>query len=208
MPSLSVRAFAEMLNLPAYEQQRILIEQKYPRQEPQAFKIPYYQPALRGLRAYYNSGNSHSELTNARSRVRTLKLDSRIQHNLRVINAFARSRQAQRPLQLEPQSIITVNAAVNVDLRLKFDLFAQERNSPKRIFYNFRNVPIDPGIARLTLEVSHWVLDQNHTPIAFNALEYVDLESGNTIRVNRIGARTIRMIAANAKIISTLWPTL
>lgn len=46
MPSLSVRAMAEMLELPAHAQARILREQKYPKQAPQVFRTPYYQPAL------------------------------------------------------------------------------------------------------------------------------------------------------------------
>ena len=37
---------AEMLELPAHAQARILREQKYPKQAPQVFRTPYYQPAL------------------------------------------------------------------------------------------------------------------------------------------------------------------
>ena len=44
MPRISVRSFAEMLSLPAYEQLRVLYEQKYPKKEPQTFKIPYTNP--------------------------------------------------------------------------------------------------------------------------------------------------------------------
>jgi hypothetical protein len=46
MPELTVRSFAELVHLPAYEQSRILYEQKYPRQAPQTFKSPYYAVAL------------------------------------------------------------------------------------------------------------------------------------------------------------------
>ena len=50
IPRITVRAFAELLNLPAYEQVRILHDQKYPRRQPQVFRVPFYQPALHGIR--------------------------------------------------------------------------------------------------------------------------------------------------------------
>ena len=40
-PKLTVKAFAELLRLPAYEQLRILEEHKYPRQAPQSYRTPY-----------------------------------------------------------------------------------------------------------------------------------------------------------------------
>ena len=40
-PSLSVRAIGEMIGLPAYQQSRILHDQKHPRQQPQKFRVPY-----------------------------------------------------------------------------------------------------------------------------------------------------------------------
>jgi hypothetical protein len=197
-----------MLRLPAYEQLRILYEQKYPQQQPQSFKIPYYQPALRGMRAYYGSGNNVAELTAARAAARALALASRARHNLRAINAFAGSRQARRTLSIQPQPNVVVQAAPNVELRLQFDIYALESDNPKRLFYNFRNVPIDPSIAKTTLEIAHWVLEQNGTPAPYSALEYIDLESGDAYRINRTAARTTRLISANARIISTLWPTI
>jgi len=208
MPRLSVRAFAEMLVLPAYQQVRILHEQKYPRQQPQSFKIPYYQPALRGIRDYYRSGNSRAELAEARATARALALSSRARHNLRVIDAFARSREARRLLSIQPQPDLIVQAAANLELRLQFDVYGLEGDNPKRLFYNFRSVAIDQDIAKKTLEVAHWILQQNATPVPYDALEYIDLESGDVYRINRTTARTAQLIAANARIISTLWPTI
>jgi hypothetical protein len=208
MPRLSARSFAEMLNLPVYEQQRILHEQKYPRQQPQAFKIPYYQPALRGIRSYYQSGNNQAELVAARRSARAINLYSRAQNNLRVINAFGRSPQRQRQLVVETQPNVLILAAPDVELKLHFDVCANENNDPRRIFYNCRNVPIDPEIARLTLEVSHWILDKNGMPVPYDALEYVDLTSRRVHHIGRMRVKTSKLIAANAKIISTLWPTI
>jgi len=208
MALLTARAFAEMLNLPAYEQERILYEQKYPNQQPQSFKIPYYQPALKGIRSYYKSGNDRVELAAARAEARSLSLAFRAQHNLRVINSFARSSEARRQLLIESQSTVVIQAAADVEIKLRFDIAALEANNPKRLLYNFRSVAIDEEIAKTSLEVAFWVLDKNGTPIPLRALEYVDLESGDTYRITRTRARTTKLIAANARIISTLWPVI
>lgn len=208
MPRLSVRALAEMLTLPAYEQLRILYEQKYPRQQPQSFKVPYYQPALRGIRAYYRSGNNSAELTAARATARALFLSSRARHNLRVIDSFARSHEARRSLSIQAQPNVIVQVASNLDLRSQFDVCALEAGNPKSLLYNFRSVPMDQDIAKTTLIVAHWILERNGTPIRYSALEYIDLQSGNVYRINRTPARTARLIVTNARIISTLWPTI
>lgn len=208
MPSLSVRAFAEMLNLPIYEQQRILLEQKYPRQQPQTFRIPYYQTALRGIRLYYQAGNDNSILTDARNRARVLEPDSKAANNLRVIRSFGRSRQTTRNLTVQAQPNVSIVLANDVEIRLRFDICATERDNEKRIFYNCRNAPITGQIARLTLQLAHWVLEQNGTPVPYSALEYIDFRSRQTTRISRIPARTIQLATANARIISTLWPTL
>ena len=208
MPSLSVRAFAEMMNLPLYEQQRILLEQKYPKQEPQAFRIPYYQTALRGIREYYQSGRNRASLAQSKAAAKSLSPDSKADNNLRVIEAFARSSQASRDLTIQPQHKTSIVIARDVELRLRFDLSATENSNPRRIFYNCRNAPITNQVARLTLQLSVWILAQNGDSVPYSALEYVDLRSARRIKISGIPARTIRLAKANAQIISTLWPTL
>lgn len=72
MPSLTVRAMAEMLRQPAYAQARILADQKYPKQEPQVFRTPYYQQALTGVRNFYRSSNNSSEILSALRKIESL----------------------------------------------------------------------------------------------------------------------------------------
>ncbi len=45
-PRLSARNAAKFVRLPAVEQMKLLHDQKYPRQEPQIFKQPFYAPRL------------------------------------------------------------------------------------------------------------------------------------------------------------------
>jgi len=94
VPALTVRAFAELLSLPAYEYLRILHEQKYPRQQPQVFRTPFYLPALSGIRQYYRSGNDRAALVPARQAIALLGLESRREHNTRVLDQFERSTQS------------------------------------------------------------------------------------------------------------------
>jgi len=83
-PFLTVRALAEMMQLPLYEQVRILSEQKYPREAPQRFRIPYYSPGLVAIRNYYRSANDQGVLEEARDQIRlTVKNQARRNHNLR-----------------------------------------------------------------------------------------------------------------------------
>lgn len=63
--------------MPALAQMRILAGQKYPKQEPQVFRTPYYQPALQGIKNYYKAGNAISELTTALSKVEAFSLDAK-----------------------------------------------------------------------------------------------------------------------------------
>lgn len=50
MPSLTAKSMAEMLKLPGYQQQNILVAQKYPKSAPQIFRTLYYQPTLKAIR--------------------------------------------------------------------------------------------------------------------------------------------------------------
>lgn len=207
-PRISVRAFAEMVNLPAHAQMRILTEQKYPRQGPQTFKIPFYQPSLHAIRNYYLSGNDPKELTTARQQFKTLNPEPRKNNNLRVLNAFTNGSQAQGTLTPLKQSFLMAEPVTGVELGLKFDIAAKEAGRDVRIFYNFRNAPLDGQTARLALEIAHWVLNDNSVPVSFSALEYVDLITGHVFKIKRMSKRTTRLMTANAKAIASLWPNL
>ena len=189
MPSLSVRSFAELLHLPAYEQERILYEQKYPAREPQKFKVPYYLHALKGIRDYYAAANDPRALATARARVNALNAQARRRQNIRVLNGFQRSREARRRLVPSPLSRLAADPHPGVELRLMFDIEAAEHSNQRRIFYNLRNAPIEGEVAT-------------------SALQYIDLKNGRVYVISRQSQRTLRQMRANARIIATLWPTI
>jgi hypothetical protein len=207
MPSITVRSFAEMLQLPAYEQVRVLREQKYPGDAPQVFRLPYYQAALRGIRSYHRTGNNQGALTAALSIARALRPDHRRRHNLRVLTAFGQSTQRARQIVVAPAQKWLAFPVKKVELRLQFDLQGSENSDPRLIFYNCRQVPLNREVALKALEIAAWVLGEAGAALPPTVLEYVDLSSGQTYRINRIRTKTIRAMRDNANVIEALWPT-
>jgi hypothetical protein len=207
MPSLTVRAAAELLFLPAYQQVRVLTDQKYPRQEPQAFRAPFYQPALVAIREYYRAGNDAAVLGRARNGIRDLRLPQRRDSNLRVLQAFEVGDESDRALL--PLGNRRMAASIGtVEIRLGLDLVAEEAGSTRRIYYNCRVAALDVAIARSTLEIAHWVLEENGSQAPIRTIEFVDFRTG---RVHRTGNRrqaTINRLRLNARVIEALWPTL
>ena len=126
MPDLTVRSFAELISLPAYEQIRILHEQKYPRQVPQAFKIPYYKPVLNTIKEYFRNNNDSNIIRGAIIDFdSTIRLESKRNHNKRVLNSFSNSFQATRSLIINSQKRYYFDIG-NFRLRLSFDLNVTE----------------------------------------------------------------------------------
>ena len=125
MPILTVRAMAELLELSMYEQVRILHEQKYPKQQPQTFRIPFYLPALSGIRAYYRDNNDPSALIRARQLITNLGLNTRRVHNFRVLDSFEKSQEFNRKLEVKTNPSIVASVS-QVDLKLSLDLRAEE----------------------------------------------------------------------------------
>jgi hypothetical protein len=207
MPSLTVRALAEMLNLPAHAQARILSEQKHPKNAPQVFRAPYYQQALVGIRSYYKGGKDLSKIALAAAKCEAFKQESKRDHNLRVLNSFKASELAARTLVLAPKKVIRLTQG-NVELKLTPDLEAMENGQPRALFLNLRGQAMDPELARVTLEIAHWVLEKNQLPAAADNLEYVDLFKGHRYVLGKRRASTIKAVTQNFKIIETLWPTL
>lgn len=197
---------AEMLSLPAYEQIRILAEQKYPTNNPQSFRVPYYQIALTGIRHYYRDGNDRSCLTAARRDARVLGNQTRAEHNLRVINRFEASPQARRDLTPQPSPRITLLIG-RVLLRLSPDLRASEDGDDMCVYYNCRNVAVTPEIGRRTVQIAYHVLSENGVDVRPSDVEYVDFQSGEVYRGRPPTAQTLRILRTNARLISTLWET-
>jgi hypothetical protein len=207
-PRLTVRAFAELLALPAYAQVRVLQEQKYPRNEPQSFKLPYYAPALTAIRQFYRAGNDPVMLSEAKQAIQNIKLESKRQNNLRVLGQFEGSKEAVRSLTVKP--LFSRSATIgNTLLSLKFDLVAEEGMKPRLVLYNCRQAALDAELGRMTLEIAHWILEQSGVNAEPRRLQFVDLAGGG--RVHTLSSRrpsTLRKAQQNARVVEALWDSL
>lgn len=207
MPRLTARAMAELLKLSMYEQVRILHEQKYPKQQPQKFRIPFYSPALSGIRAYYHGNNDPNAISHVRQVISNLRLDSRRINNHRVLDSFEGSRQYNR--KLLPRNNPSIVASVSqLELRLSLDLRAEENENDRFIYYNCRAAALDENIARSTIEIAHWILEENGLLVPIKAIEFVDLYSNQIHKASRRRPSTIKAVKENARIIRALWPTI
>ena len=203
-PSLTVRAFAELLRLPAYEQLRILQEQKYPSRAPQVFRAPFYAPALRAIRAFYGAGNDPAVLDLARQALGGLGLEARRQSNTRVLDAFAGSTQSER--RLVPVANPRVALAVEpVRVRLSPDLVAEEATVGRWIYYNCRAAAIEAETARTTLEIAHWLLEETGAVVDPGSIEFIDLAANRQYRGRGRRSTTIRRVRQNARVIDAVW---
>lgn len=207
MPSLSVRAAAELLHLPAYQQLRILTEQKYPTQQPQVFRTPFYQPALSAIRDYYRRSNDPMTIGQARAKIRELRLPSRRDGNLRVLDAFEAG--SQRSRRILPLSVPRLTTTIgNVQLRLGLDILADEAGTTRRIYYNCRTAELDPEIAKTTLEIAHWLLEQNDLLVPTRSIEFVDFTRDRVHRISNRRPGTVKRLRMNARVIEALWATI
>lgn len=207
MPSLTVRAFAEMLDLPAHAQARILTEQKYPKQGPQAFKTPYYQQALAGIRAYYKGGNDDAKLAAAAARIEGFSQEAKRDNNLRILGSFRQSDLFARKLKIDPTKHFTFSAQ-GVDLRFSPDISYQDEGSERILLLHYRAQPLDAELARRTLELSYWALQGANAPIEAKRLEYFDLFAVKSYSITRPRTGTIKAAEQSLKIIQALWPSL
>lgn len=207
MPSLSVRSLAEMLNLPAHAQARILTEQKHPKQAPQVFRTPYYQQSLAAIRAFYKSGNQKAELLEFEAKMEAIKQEARRENNLRVLRSFRKSDLSKRNIELLANKSIKHHIG-SVELRLSPDLSGVEGGDAKFLFINFRAQALEPELARSTIEITHWLLEQAGHELPINDIQYVDLYAEVTFVIPKRRASTVKAVSENLKIIEALWPTL
>jgi hypothetical protein len=210
-PSLTIKSLASMMQKPAFEQVRILTEQKYPKRGAAPHRRPYYSQAHAGIRSHYEHDRSPMAIENQRRRIQTsnVRID-RKEHNLRALQAFVESPQSARILVPgpRPKTMRWDLESYKVELRLRFDIEGEEGGRYKHIFYNTCEAPIDEEIARTMLELAYWTLDGKKVPVAMRDLEYVDLASGKMLSWARPRKSTWNKVEANAKVIATLWSTL
>jgi hypothetical protein len=204
-PRLTVKALAEMLRMPAYDQSRLLYDQKYPKQQPQSFRTPYYQGSLTAIREYYREGGESSNLMSAKNDLQNIGNATRRTNNLRVLDSFVNSSQPKRKLQPLPNKRYSAMIG-SVEIRLSPDLQALERGTLRVIYFNCRVAPITEEIATLTIEIAHWVLEQAAVQVDFDQIEVIDLAAAGKVHRRKTGRRsTINVIRNNGKIIETLW---
>jgi hypothetical protein len=181
--------------------------QKYPKQQPQNFRTPFYQPALSAIRDYYRSGNDPEVITAARDAAAKIKVDGRRANNLRVLDQFAKGKQYARAL--EPATKARVRAAFgDVELRLSNDLRALEDDEPRIVYYNCSVAPLDAETAKYTVEIAHIVLEESGIDVPIASIEFNDLKSDKSYRVVKRRATTAKLLKDNLKIIHALWPAL
>ena len=176
MPRINMKALADMLRLPAYTQLTILQEQKYPKKGPNAFKTPFYSPAMSGIRQFYRDNNDRAVLAQARQVAQQSRLPVRVTSNLRVLDKFEASAQHNRQLLPVPNTRLELKIR-SVEIKLSADMRVTDNKGSRLIFYNLRNAALQPIIATDALEIAHWILSENGQPLPPGSVEYVDLHS-------------------------------
>jgi hypothetical protein len=205
-PRLTVKAFAEMLRMPAYEQSRVLYDQKYPKQQPQSFRTPYYQRTLSAIRDFYRSGNDPKVLNSAQNDLQNIASATRRSNNVRVLENFLKSSQPKRKLEPLPNRRYSATTGA-VEVRLSPDLQALDKGERRIIYFNCRVAPITDEIATRIIEIAHWILAQNKLQMDVDHIEVIDLATGTVHKRKKSRPATIKPINNNAKIIETLWST-
>ena len=205
-PRLTVKALAEMLRMPAYDQVRVLYDQKYPKQQPQSFRTPYYQAAVTGIREYFRTGNDVRSLTSSRNDLQNIGNLTRRAQNLRVLDKFEKSALVRRTLEPLPNTRYVAKLD-SLEIRLSPDIQALEDGELVILYFNCRTAPVPDEIASLTVEIANWVLEQNEVDIKFDHVQVIDLVTGQTHKRKRGRPTTLKALKSNARIIATLWPS-
>jgi hypothetical protein len=207
-PKLTVRSLAEIVRKPANQRIRILHQQKYPKQIPQKFATPYYGKAVTAIRDFYRQGNDAAVLRAARRAFESLTQETRRDNNKRVIDNFERmTDQTERELRVLSNTRYSAPLST-IEVKLSADLHAREGEDERFIYYNCRNSGVEAGYAVETLEIAHWVLEQNEVSVPISALEYVDLFARRIYRATRRRSSLNAVLAENARIIEEVWPGL
>lgn len=204
MPRLNARAAAEMIKLPAYEQLRVLLEQKYPKQGPQPFRIPYYRPAIAAIRKYYAMENDPAILAQAKNDFQNVGQAVRRAQLLRALQLFETSQGVRRKLEPSKNYQLTANIG-DVHIRASADFQAEDRGEHKVLYVNCKQVPLDNDYAQRLLEVAQWIYTENGIDLPLVDFEILDLPSRKFLRFARRRPATIKQLKQNAKVIEALW---
>lgn len=207
-PALSVKAFSELIHLPAYGQAKKLREQKYPRQGSASFRMPYYRGAVKTIRDYFKAGNDPAVLEAAEQRLVEDGLEQhKTRNNLRVLASFRHSDQRNRKLDVRTGR--TWRATLGgVLLRGTPDLTFAENDRPGYMFIDCQRDPPDEETVRTTVELLHHVLNENGAACALDQVEYMHLGSDHSYHWHTPRAATLRRAKETAMGLAALWNVL
>lgn len=205
MPSVTAKSMAEMMTLPGYAQMNILAAQKYPKQAPNVFRVPYYSAAIAAFRAAYRSGSAKDITDRALAKAQTMKIPHQRDNLSRVVKAFQSSTQGER--KLREIAVPRLDAHIEtVSIRASADLEGTDDSGHRKVIYfHCGAISFDTEAAKRLLEISHWIYEQNGRDIDPIDFEMIDLSSGTLHRVKVIRPTTIKNMKATSKMIAQLW---
>jgi len=208
VPSVSIRVFAEMMELPPYQLFPRLRDQKYPKDAPAYYKIPFYREALGAIRNYYRQGRKLQVLNDAVVRIRTsaTMTERRKGPNIRLIHAFQNSSQARRPLLVQPLQAFS-DTLNGITLRYSPNLVAKHGQQELIIMYNYRQAPMPAPLAKTTLELAYLVASGSGLNMTNVSVELIDLAFRRRVyKLKGIRSSTLRKAQHAARVIANLWP--
>lgn len=213
-PSLTVKALAKLMQMPAFQQAPELRDQKYPRGGHGKHRVPYYQPSDLAVIAYLRNGDVR-ELELATEKLNS-ELDAgadgladqvrtRLKHNLRVLEllaGFPRLREATTGSAGVSQKLVVGG----IEIRSTPRLHVSFGTVSKRVFLHAKNEALDEDEARRTLELASWVeSDGAGTPIGVDAFEYWMLSEGEVLSWPTTRKRTVPRALQTLPILAAAW---
>lgn len=206
-PNVSVKAFSEFIHTPLYAQMRILHEQKYPKQSPAVFKLPYYGPTRRAILRYYRQGNDASHFPTHAAGVPSGKADAR-ENNFRSMQSFLNGSHAQRKLRVATSS--TYESAIGSTIvRFTPDVVGLDSNGQtKYLVFDCTQLCPDREFIDTLIELAHFTLLANQVQVQPRDIEFVHLETDMTFHRTKVRQRTMTRATATAQAIAAIWPTI
>lgn len=213
-PRLTVEAFAELINMPGYNQLRVLNDQKYPKRAPAAIRTPYYQDAMQAIRQFYHNGNNldivSGVIIKLQDELEVVKIPqtvAKINRNIAVLQAFRDGPLKDRAIKVQPNRKLTL-VMDGVEIRFNPDINGLEGSDPCYFIFNPRTDDASEEMARMTVELAHHLLVRNGVECRVRDVEYVNLMSGQAVRTNTVRKRTLDRAAETASIVKRLWDTI
>ncbi|MFA6958361.1 MAG: hypothetical protein WC538_21045 [Thermoanaerobaculia bacterium] len=215
-PRVTVKSLAEIMMLPAFDQERALRDQKYPRSDKGKNRVPYYQPANQALKSYVECLDVRViELAideQEAKRIAAVEGDddppaqrvTRIEHNLRVLAAlstFPRLREVtggRRGLTRE-----TLVAGVSV--RSTPELHVIIDGEMRHVFVECAE-EVNEDEARRTLELAHWLeREVGDADASIKNFEYWLLAEGRALSVRSSRKSTVDRALRTLPILASAW---